>query len=360
MMYKLNEIPSYEALLRLTLDKIPDTYDKRGGSVIFNAVAPICMELSYLYLKLRTYTDLVFIDTAVGSYLDRLVLQNGIERTPATYAEKYGKFNLPGLEGQIFLKDDVKFEVIEQVRMESTEIYWYRLRCTEEGTIGNVTDGTLTSLNHITNLTLAELQGTIHEGADIETDDHLRQRYIDNVTDIPFGGNQADYRTDIKKMDGVGSCKVIPVWEGPGTVKCIITDAEYGQPTPFLVDQVQQAVDPTKDGYGIGTAPIGHIVTVTGARNAEININAQISTKNAPLDLQVQMETAIKRYFQTLNANWESLNNVTVRVSQLTNVLLDVDGIIDVGEVTINDEAKNLALEPEELAYLTKLTTEEI
>lgn len=355
-MYKLDEIPTYEALLKLALDKIPDTYDKREGSVIFNAIAPMCMEMSYLYLKLRTYTDLVFIDTSVGSYLDRLVLQNGVERLQATYTEKYGTFNLPGLEGTIFIKDDVKFEVINQISSTDATTFIYKLRCTEPGVIGNVENGPLTSLNYIRGLTVAEITGTINAGTDTETDEHLRQRYIDNVTDIAYGGNKSDYRQKINGMDGVGSTKVIPIWDGPGTVKCIITNADYESPDTELVHRIQQAIDPTMDGYGVGIAPVGHIVTVVGASNQELNITAQIATHNPPEDLQRQVEEALTEYLASLNKNWASVDNVTVRVSQITNVLLDVTSIIDVGEVTIQGVNQNFVLESDKIAKLGSVT----
>lgn len=355
-MYKLNQIPDYEGLLKQALDKIPDSYDKREGSVIFNAVAPMAMEMSYLYLKIRNLTDLIFIDTSVGMYLDRLVLQNGIQRMDATYCEKYGTFNLPHLEGYIFMKDEIKFQVIQQVENPDAETFIYKMQCTEKGEIGNVENGPLTSLNYIQGLTRAEITGTIHEGSDVESDEHLRQRYIDNVTDIPFGGNQANYRTEIKQMDGVGNCKVIPVWNGPGTVKCIITNADYEQPSDQLVKQVQQAIDPTLDGYGIGIAPIGHIVTVVGATFDPLDIKVEIITHNPPEDIQQRMEYAINQYFLSLNKNWEYLDNIIVRISQITNVLLDVEGIIDVGEVQINGKSENYVVDSDCLAKLSKIS----
>lgn len=354
-MYKINEIPDYEGLLKQALDKIPDSYDKREGSVIFNAVAPMCMEMAYLYLKLRTYTDLVFIDTSAGVYLDRLVIQNGIQRLDSTYAEKYGTFNLPHLEGTIFIKDDIKFEVIAPYDNPNPTTFIYKLRCTEKGEIGNVENGPLTSLNYIRGLTTAEITGTIKEGTDVESDEHLRQRYIDNVTDIAYGGNKSDYRQKIKAMDGVGSCKVIPIWNGPGTVKCIITNADYETPTELLVKQVQQAVDPTLDGYGVGIAPIGHVVTIVGATSDPIDITAEVLLHNPPTDLQNRLELAIQEYLKTLNKNWEAVDNVVVRISQITNALLDVEGVIDVGEVTINGQNQNYVLDDDKLAQFNSI-----
>ena len=356
-MYKLNELPDYEGLLKQALDKIPDNYDKREGSVIFNAVAPMCMELAYLYLKLRTMTDLIFIDTSVGQYLDRLVLQNGIQRLDSTYAEKYGTFNVDGLEGSYFIKDDVQFEVISLVDHPNSETFIYRLRCVQRGTIGNVENGPLTSLNYINGLKVAEITGTIKEGSDVETDEHLRQRYIDNVTDIAYGGNKSDYRQKVKSLDGVGSCKVIPVWNGPGTVKCIITNADYTTPSETLISQVQETIDPTQNGHGVGIAPIGHIVTIVGATSEEINIEAQIATQHVPVDLQNKIEEAVKNYIKVLNQNWESVDNVVVRVSQITNILLDVEGIIDVGDIKINGKNQNYTLQSEKLAEFGSVTT---
>lgn len=354
-MYRLNEIPDYEGLLRYTLDKIPDTYDKKETSVIFNAVAPICMEISNLYLKLRTYTDLVFIDTSVGSYLDRLVLQNGITRLQATYTEKYATFNLQGLEGRTFLREGVRFTVVNMIENPSEGVYIYRLRAEEIGEVGNVTNGTLTSLNWIQGLTVAEITGTISQGSNVETDEHLRQRYIDTVTDIPYGGNQADYRQKIKQLDGVGQCKVIPVWNGAGTVLCIITNADYTAPTAQLVDEVQQIIDPTLDGHGIGIAPIGHIATIRGATMDSLAFTADITTFNPPGDLQAQMEASITNYLRNINFTWELNENLVVRASRIVDALLDVPGVIDVDNVTINGNASNYVVDSEKLPSLGTL-----
>ena len=110
----------------------------------------------------------------------------------------------------------------------------------------------------------------IDSGEDIETDDALRERYLEWVTAPEFGGNISDYQVKVKSLTGVGGCKVIPVWDGGGTVKLIITNSTYGVPDESLVDYVQEQVDPTGDQTGLGIAPIGHVVTVVGAEQASL------------------------------------------------------------------------------------------
>ena len=63
-------------------------------------------------------------------------------------------------------------------------------------------------------------------GDDIESDEDLRIRYMESVTAPQFGGNVSDYQNKVKSLTGVGGCKVIPIWNGGGTVKLIITNSQ--------------------------------------------------------------------------------------------------------------------------------------
>ena len=67
-----------------------------------------------------------------------------------------------------------------------------------------------------------------------------------------------------------------PVWAGGRTVKCTILDAEYNRATSTLINTVQQAIDPTQDGSGVGIAPIDHIVTIDTPNGVTVNVNLLI------------------------------------------------------------------------------------
>ena len=74
---------------------LPEGIDKREGSLIHMAMAPVCLRLAEGYAALRAYYDLMFTDTAAGIYLDRLAEQYGIFRRPASAAVREAVFTGP-------------------------------------------------------------------------------------------------------------------------------------------------------------------------------------------------------------------------------------------------------------------------
>ena len=90
----------------------------------------------------------------------------------------------------------------------------------------------------------ATIADVLIPGENEETDDELRQRYYESLDSQAFGGNVADYKNKVELLQGVGAVKVIPVWNGGGTVKIILLDSEWGVPSAELVTFVQNDVDP--------------------------------------------------------------------------------------------------------------------
>ena len=84
---------SYEDILGrcLSNERLVDI-DKRQGSVIYDTLAPLCMELAEAYIKMDIMADQTYLLTAMGSNLDRKVYDYGLIREEATYAEKVGTF----------------------------------------------------------------------------------------------------------------------------------------------------------------------------------------------------------------------------------------------------------------------------
>ena len=280
----MNEIPTYEEILQRCLDRIPNTIDKRQGSIIYDALAPCCVELAQMYIELSGIYDQVFIDTAVGEALDKLVEQNGVKRKDATYALRKGEFNMVVPVDNRFSDGVNTYIVIENIVGTNNSI----LKCEQAGVVGNSYYGSLTPITYLQGLTKAELTDIIDMGDDIESDEDLRVRYMESVTAPEFGGNVSDYQNKVKSLTGVGGCKVIPIWNGGGTVKLIITNSQGGVPTSSLVNDVQEAVDPNQDQQGLGIAPIGHVVTVVGAVAKNISVSATFTLESGvdPSDIQ--------------------------------------------------------------------------
>lgn len=343
----MNEIPTYEEILQRCLDRIPNTIDKRQGSIIYDALAPCCVELAQMYIELSGIYDQVFIDTAVGEALDKLVEQNGVKRKDATYALRKGEFNMVVPVDNRFSDGENTYIVIENIVGTNNSI----LRCEQAGAVGNSYYGSLTPITYLQGLTKAELTDIIDMGDDIESDEDLRVRYMESVTAPQFGGNVSDYQNKVKSLTGVGGCKVIPIWNGGGTVKLIITNSQGGVPTSSLVNDVQEAVDPNQDQQGLGIAPIGHIVTVEGAVAKKIAVSATFTLESGvdPTDIQNSVNNVVDNYFKSLSVNWDKEDNLIARISQLEIRLLGVAGVLDITNTKMNNSSSNLSLQSNEI-----------
>lgn len=343
----MNEIPTYEEILQRCLDRIPNTIDKRQGSIIYDALAPCCVELAQMYIELSGIYDQVFIDTAVGEALDKLVEQNGVKRKDATYALRKGEFNMVVPVDNRFSDGENTYIVVENIVGTNNSI----LRCEQAGVVGNSYYGSLTPITYLQGLTRAELTDIIDMGDDVESDEDLRVRYMESVTAPEFGGNVSDYQNKVKSLTGVGGCKVVPIWNGGGTVKLIITNSQGGVPTSSLVDDVQEAVDPNQDQQGLGIAPIGHIVTVEGAVARNITVSATFTLESGvdPTDIQDSVNNIVDNYFKSLSTNWDKEDNLIARISQLETRLLGVAGVLDITNTKMNNSTSNLSLESNEI-----------
>ena len=338
------ESVTYEDILQRMLNRIPDTFDKREGSMIYNALAPAAIELQNMYIQLDVTLNEAFADTASREYLVKRAAERGISPYPATYAVVRGKFTPSSVEislGARFSCSSLNYSVTEKISSGT-----YKLQCESTGERGNISSGDLIPINYIDGLETAKITEVLIPGEDEESAEALRKRYFDSFDQQAFGGNIADYQQKTNALDGVGACKVYPVWNGGGTVKLVILDAEYNAPSSELVKSVQNAIDPPEQGTGLGLAPIGHVVTVTGATNQIVNIQTTF-TFNQGYELETSLpslQVAIEQYLEELRQTWQDENGLIVRISQIESRLLDCDEIVDIQDTKINSIAKNLTL----------------
>lgn len=192
---------------------------------------------------------------------------------------------------------------------------------------------------------------------DEEDTEALRERYLNSFDSNPFGGNKQDYKEKTNALDGVGGTVVIPVWNGGGTVKLIIIDSNYNKASDTLVARVQEEIDPDPQGTGSGIAPIGHTVTVTTAEELVVNVNVRITLNEGYTWSQISeaATNALEAYFLEMRKVWEN-GGLVVRISQIENRLLNLDGVLDVADTTLNGVSSNLIVETEQLPVLGRVT----
>lgn len=353
---------SYENLLKEALDRIPDTIDKREGSIIYDALAPSCYQLAKMYMDLYQVLLNSFVTTSFGEYLDNKVLEQGLSRYKETKAIKKGTFtfknNTPAIlqTGMRFTAIDqdqvLNYKIIDTFKDNSAVVKGeYLLECETPGTIGNSYIGDLLPIDHINNLETAKITSLVVPGRDIETDEELRSRYLIAINQKPFGGNISQYDSNIRNIEGVGEVQVYPTWNGPGTVKCSVVDSQYKPISSEFSSAIQEIIDPTQDGSGLGLAPIGHRVTITTPSITKINITGtiQLLTGYVLEQIKEDINNSIETYLVQLRKNWgvaDELNryDLSIYISQITAAILRVTGVANVTNVKINNSLNDLVL----------------
>ena len=386
---------TYEMLLERMLSRVPDKFDKREGSVIWDTHSPTAIELQILYLELDVILREVYGDTASREFLILRCRERGIAPYEATKAVLKGVFTPAGIDmtGRRLNIGDVNYIVRERIADGE-----YQVECETAGKIGNQFFGAMVPIEYIQGLQTAELTEVLIPGEDEEETEDLRKRYFKSFDEKAFGGNVADYLEKTNAIPGVGKTKVTRVWNADispsdmipqksveewyhsvketlseevgswlgsvfcaakekklttgGTVLLTIIYSEFGPASDALVQTVQDTMDPdinAGDGYGL--APIGHVVKVESAKVKQVAIKSTITFEPGYGwdNLQSSIEDAVSDYFLGLRKEWSDTSYLVVRVSQVDNRILGVPGVIDVQDTFLNGAAGNLVLDEYEI-----------
>lgn len=335
---------TYEVILQRMLDRVPNNMDKREGSIIFDALAPAAVELQLMYIELDTILKETFADTAQRDYLVRRAAERGIKPYEATYATLKGIFTPSSLEipiGSRFSCNELNYVITSKIQDGE-----YQLQCETLGVDGNANFGDLIPIDYIQGLETAKLTELLIPGEDEEDVESLRERYFASFETKPYGGNKKDYIQKTNAIAGVGSTKVTPIWQGGGTVLLTILNSEYSKASNALIKAVQEEIDPTQDGTGMGIAPIGHIVTVQTVEEVPINVKATFGFDEGYSfnSLKSTIQNVISEYLLDLRKNWANQISTVVRISQIETKILQIEGIIDIQNTKINGSTSNLTL----------------
>lgn len=321
---------TYEVILQSMLDRVPNEFDKREGSIIYDALAPAAAELAQVYIYMDNLLNSTFADTATGEYLEKRCAERGIVRKEATFATVQGMFTPSTVDviGKRFRSGNLYY----------TAIGTDTLICETSGSEPNGITGQLIPVDYIDGLETASISKVLIPGEDEETDEQLRERYYNSISSQAFGGNITDYEEKTNKIDGVGGVKVTPVWNGGGTVLLTIIASDYNVPSEALIGTVQASIDTI--------APIGHVVTVKGVTGANIDVATEITYQDGWdwSSAHEYIEKAIDEYFVSLAETWDESSNLVVRISGVEQKILACTGVLDVQNTTLNGSESNVQL----------------
>lgn len=424
----------YFSLMEAALNRVDPKFDKRAGSMVWNGNAPSLAEVAQLYTALDFVFNATYVRTAPREYLIKRAADRSITPTPATNAIYTVLFSTldgsPVPRGTRFSAEELNFEVITWQRIndetgkieenpENGELRdnnsFQLIRCETVGTVGNSSSGQqLIPIDYVPGLGAASVGAIYTLGEDEEDTETFRERVLEAMRSIAFAGNQADYKEKILEIDGIGQCKVYPVWNSDvppsvlqgtpeiiynaketvsglldgdvkdyltallnaaengkltvgGTVRIVIASTNTQAPAldDAKVEEVKNIIDPTgSDGEGKGLAPIGHVVTIVSADEDEISVEMDIVrdpeySQEAVLD---SMSTAVGEYFATLAKTWSKHEHIKIsRAFIIYKVMQDAQGVVDIDpdSVKIKGAAQDYELDKDAVPVLGVVTCNE-
>ena len=348
----LYEDMTYEVILQRMMDRVTEQYpnlDTREGSIIFNALAPAAIELAIMYTELDNARNESFVDTASREYLliacDEIGMDISVFET--TYGVHKAEFDVEVSIGSRWNCDIYNYTVLEYIGVDDNGKHQYYLQCETEGTSPNNTLGSLSAITEMPDgLTYAELVGCVIEGENETDDDSIRAAYKDYLKNSVSDGNVQQYKQWCSEYDGIGNCKVFPLWNGENTVKVSILSSSNQVASDDLINEFQEYLDPECTGMGNGVAPIGAYVTVATATEYVINVSADITLKPGYSDTSA-INTALENYFTKI-----AYTNNIVSYMTLGSIIITADCVENVNNLLVNGGTDDITLGDEEIPTL--------
>ncbi len=342
---------SYEDILKRMLDKIPNNIDKRQGSIIYDALAPTAAELAQSYITLEYIYGKLDVENLQGEELERFVkFRTGIERKQATKATKKGVFkkadgsffNVP--IGSRFTGENLYYKVIEKI-IDGV----FKLECEKAGEIGNAYIGKLIPVDYISGLVTAELTDILALGYEAEEDKSLLERYYERIKTPATSGNKYHYLNWAKEVVGIGDAKVVPLWNGRGTVKVVIVDSNKNPAGKELVEKVFEHIEEER--------PIGAKVTVVSAVDKNISISSKVNLAEGYRiqEVQQKFKENIDKYRKEI-----VFKDSYISYAAIGNILFNTEGVLDYDNLKLNEEMKNVPLGEEEIPVFNLVELEVI
>lgn len=318
------------------------------GSLAFNACAKVAEKLEDVYGDMDELDKNMYPDTQDLPHLIRNS-KGKIDYLYAYPAIVKGVFKQDIEIGEQFICGNYTYTVSEKI-----EEHTYKLICDTEGAEANTNKGELIPANYIDDYKGGEITEILVLGADDEEEETFRKRLLDTFGNVHFGGNKADYRKLLNERKEVGGCKPKRREEGSPWIDIVVISDSFTTPSEEVLKELQNYVDPeTSHGEGDGIAPCCHNVLIKAAESIKINVTAKLvfeggysveTSKN-------HVEEAIDKYLGELRKGWEAneFNDMTVRLSRIEANILNIQGVLDIENTSLNGVQGNVTLSYEKI-----------
>jgi uncharacterized phage protein gp47/JayE len=312
------------------------------GGFVWDTLSANAKEFEKAYAEMALIIEASFPQTSWGDWLTKKAEEHGIIRQEATNSSVIltitGQAGVAVSEGALFSTNDGKnFITVETKKIESTGTVDIKAQSQDVGTSCNVDAETITKIPmSIYGVSAVTNKNSAYDGFDEETDEELLERLLFKVRQPATSGNKNHYIIWATNVEGVGGVKVLPLWNGNGTVKVIITNAENEIASEDLIAKVQNYIDEQR--------PIGATVTVVSPKPLNIDIGLKVTKGSGNPN---EIKNVVNDFFKTT-----SFEREYVSYAQVGKVILEkatTTGVQDYSNLTLNNKTENIALTDEQL-----------
>lgn len=243
------------------------------------------------------------VEYAEGTDLDEIGAIVGVPRPEATYAEVLVTFIIPDAvtenieipEGVIISTvDGIEYETVETIFIAENDYQAIvTARALTPGVAGKVIENTLTTLvtslgyNFVVNNPVSSSGGN-----EVYSDDEYRYLLM-NWIKIRLKGSNEAYENYFANFNGLDSYKLVPNWDGDGTMKCVLdpgTDYQLNRAYTELQGSITQA---TEDIFM--SSPVSKLIDIYATVNVDIDqVNPYSSVEKS--EIQARIVKAIKTF----------------------------------------------------------------
>lgn len=341
-----------DRLIAAYLNAAQDGVATVEGSFTSDTLAANAVEFEKAYGEIKLVLEAAFAQTSWGEYLTARAEEHGVMRQAATHALVV--LTVAGRAGSTIplaslfaTADGRNFETVEDAVIGEDGSVDVRAQSQGSGSENNVAAGTITKIPvGIYGVSSVNNAAAAYDGFDEETDAALLERLLFKVRQPSTSGNVYHYQLWATSVAGVGAVKVLPLWNGNGTVKVLVVDAEMGVPSEDLLQNVRNEI--------AANAPIGATVTVAAPETLTVNVALKVTDGVGNSD---GIKQVLNDYFKETVFEADNISYAHIGKTILSEYVKT--GVLDYVNLTVNGGTVNIPVADGQLPLIGQVTLNE-
>lgn len=330
--------------------------DQAQGSMAWNLIAPLAIEISKLWDALDQAVEFGFAQTTYGLFLDARGEEHGVTRKDATFAT--GTVTFTGTTGVLVPAGTQVSNTVLPGSPDAPQVFVtdadgtlsagtvdIAVTAAVAGEAGNLPAAAIDRMVTVVGGITAVSNAAITDGGlDAEDDETFRERLLDSIAAQEGAGTQDDYVTWALEVDGVGAATCEPLWSGAGTVRVMVLDTDLQPAGAGLLTDVEDYIETLR--------PIGADVTVSAPTLDTHAISATLTMETGftVVGVTTAVEEAIQAYYDSLDVGDDVIYN------EVGAAIVTVQGVADYASLLVDGGAINVTISATQKAAMGTVT----